>query len=288
MVCAHTFVSRQAKPGVGLKLLRHMLKSHGTDGVNTLNNNALSAPIYPYVDVHPWRGELGRTFLDRPVRWTALLRSRIYNALKGGPARSLVSGWEHLERGVKPLPDHGELGGLMVLDPHNPATADMLDVFNRRLRRGDWMQPNRSSEVWRYRLADPDYHDAMRVLGLVKDRKIIALLAVSLAKDDLFSASAIEIEDMISPDQDAMSDADLLEAAVQIAKASGAARVRRRVLTKSLAENVPKGWMLRTRDYNSAHMQSRVPDLPDDWVEGPFDSDFFFALRRPETLRVRR
>ncbi|HBJ92117.1 MAG TPA: hypothetical protein DDZ43_04505, partial [Hyphomonadaceae bacterium] len=61
-----------------------------------------------------------------------------------------------------------------------------------------------------------------------------------------------------------------------------------RVITQSLADNVPAGWMLRERDYHSAHMQSRVDDLPDNWAEGPFDSDFFFALRRPEVLRVRR
>lgn len=288
MLSAHTFVSRQAKPGIGIRLLRHMLRVHGADGVNTLNNNALSAPIYPYVNVHPWRGRLGRLFLEKPVRWSALLRSRVYNALKNSPLRGLASGWQHLERGVRALPKAGEFGSFGVIDPTDPSMSGQLDAFNEVLQAGSTLQPNRSSEIWRYRLADPDYHDAMRLLGVVRDGALVALLAVSLAKDDMFSASALEIEDMVSLDESAVSDADMLDAAVQLAKVSGAARVRRRVITQSLADNVPAGWMLRERDYHSAHMQSRVDDLPDDWAEGPFDSDFFFALRRPEVLRVRR
>tara|TARA_X000000950_G_scaffold179588_1_gene217839 strand:+ start:4012 stop:5133 length:1122 start_codon:yes stop_codon:yes gene_type:complete len=288
MVSAHTFVSRQAKPGLGLKLLRHMLRSHGADAANTLNNNALSAPMYPHVNAFPWRGELGRVFLEKPVRWSALLRSRIYNALKNSPFKMLASGWQHLERGVKALPKAGEFAGFTVIDPADPAMSSLLDAFNEALQAGATLQPNRSSEIWRYRLADPDYHDAMRLLGVIRDGAVVALLAVSLAKDDMFSASALEIEDMVSLDESAVSDADMLDAAVQLAKVSGAARVRRRVITQSLADNVPAGWMLRERDYHSAHMQSRVDDLPDNWAEGPFDSDFFFALRRPEVLRVRR
>lgn len=286
MVVAHTLITLQNAPGTGMRLVRHLLKSHGADAVNTLNNNALSAPIYPRLGTIAWRGEAGRYFLERPIRWSALLRSRVYNSLASAGMRPLVAKWEHLQRGVRPLPEEFNTSGFSVLDPEDRQTAEQIDRFNAAVQDGDLLQPNRASEIWRYRLGDPDYHDAMRLLGCVRDGELVALLAVSLAKDDPFSATTLEIEDMISLSPEAVSETMMLGVASEIARKVGAARVRCRIISPELTKTPPSGWLLRQRYYDSAHMLSRVEDLPGTWQAGPFDSDFFFATRRPERLRV--
>ena len=284
-VMAHTFVSGLESPGSGFRLVKHFLAKHGADVANTLNNNALSAPIYPRVGAIAWRGDDGRNFIERPLKWSSLVRSRVYNGLSGGPLRALVTGWEHLERGVRGLPTDGQFAAFTVLDPNAPSCAAQLDAFNDAMRSGDQFQADRSAKIWSYRLRDPDYKNGMCVLGALDGDRLIALLSVSLAKDDEFSASALEIEDMVSLDHGMVSQKDMLAAACAIGSKSGAARVRHRMPSAELLSELPEGWMLRSRSYDNAHIKSRVEDVPELWQAGPFDSDFFFALRRPEKLR---
>lgn len=284
MASGHTLISDLKVPGTGFKLARHVVGANGCDAINTMNNNALSAPIYPRIGMMPWRGERGREYLEYPVDWPRLLASNGLNRLTGLGLRLPSFGRERLSSRLRSFEDIYHAGGLDRIDPFDPMSAMQLDDFNTGLQSGDAYVMNRSADVWRYRLSDPDYHACSGLFAFKAAGRIKGLLAVSLSKEAPFSTGTLEIEDIaILPGEERVREACLL-AVADIAEACHVARARWRVLPDDLDVSQLKGWVLRQREYDTCHAKAPTSLLSNLHIS-PADGDFFFALRRPDKFR---
>ena len=285
MAAGHTLISHLKSPGTGMKLVSHVIRTHGCDATSTLNNNALSAPIHPRIGMMPWRGERGREYLEYPLDWSRLIASRGLNGLTGRGFHVPKFGRERLSSRLKNFEGQGGVGTLERIDPFNSVSADQLDVFNEELQSGEAFSMNRSADVWRYRLSDPDYENCAALFARKSGGRITGLLSLSLSKEDVFSTGTLEIEDLAALPGDEGFRNEALSAAVEIGRECRAARARWRILPDNLDASALKGWVVRRRDYDTC--QAKVPDhILSHLPIGPADGDFFFALRRPDKFRT--
>jgi len=76
-ICAsmgHTFVSDLAAPGIAARLIKHYFANCSAD-LYTLNNNALSAPIYKRRGAKATWGERGQQYLEKRLDMPRILAS---------------------------------------------------------------------------------------------------------------------------------------------------------------------------------------------------------------------
>lgn len=283
IVAGHTLITDLNGPGIGFKLARHTLKAHGADVVVTLNNNALSAPLYPRIGMEPWLGESGRVALERTLDWPAVLTGSARRKMaRADSEEALRSVPEYGLQSVTPSDAPPVIEGLSLLDPEAAEDAEILDDFSDRMSQSEVFQPDRSARIWRYRQSDPDHRGAMFLYGLKDKGRLSALVAVSIGKDTKFSPACLEIEDMSIAPGMRMAPLALLRIPEAFARQMRLARVRMRRVPNWMQAQLSglKGWRVRHRNYDSCHVHAKDRGILDQWDPGPMESDFFFALRR--------
>ena len=280
----HTLLTHLKSPGCGIKLARHALKHGGADITATLNNNELSAPLYPRIGMPAWLGDAGRHYaecrIDTSSILSAALRRRLY---QNDTREKFEQRPEFFHASAKTLVPDFDILGFEWMDPFNDQHAELLDRFSSDMQAGTLFQTDRSAKVWRYRMSDPDYPNTSRLLATLARGRIEAMMCVSISKEHKFNPPILEIEDFaIRPDL-VIDPHALLDVAAEIAKRSGLAKARLRY-TRGLTEpgmEERRGWVLRHKDFSCCHGFESRPGLLQDWAVGPMDGDFFFALRRP-------
>jgi hypothetical protein len=283
MLAGHTMITNLKAPGIGLKMMKHVIRHHGTDAISTLNNNALAAPLYPRVGMSAWLGGNAKYIAECQIDWFALgLSSVLRRALKNQSREAFDRSREYFCRRNRKLCVPDTLNGLIRIDPENPVHAEQINDFNTAMQSGDQFQSDRSAEVWRYRLRDPDFKASGQLYGSFGQGRLEAMLALSVSKDNKYSPATLEVEDIaILPGAD-KKFSELLKASESFARTAGLARVRLHY-TRGVTEPHlfrQKGWVLRHKAYDCCHAVSKVEDFLESWAVGPMGGDFFFALRR--------
>ncbi|MAI90372.1 hypothetical protein [Ponticaulis sp.] len=285
LISAHTTVTRLSSPGSGIRLMRHTLNNYKGEGVFTLNNNALSAPVYPRIGVMPWRGEEGKLYLEKGLSWFELGVSKVFNSLSQTGLGNALRSRERLSSRLSPLTDTVQTSGLVMVNPFRRGDSEKLDRFSDAMQAGENFEMTRTGEIWRYRLSDPDFKECQRIYAVEEAGEYTGLLAVSLCKESELSASALEIEDLARLETCSASRDDLLTAAKDIACQVKVARVRWRILPTDFASPENSDWMVRAKPYHFSHAQFRDEAVADHWTPGVGNGDFFFATRRPPKFR---
>lgn len=282
LIVGHTLLTDLTSPGNGFKIAAHALKSCRADIVATLNNNALSAALYPRIGMMPFLGEEGQCFAEyvlRPITLAVGLGLRRLHRSADRAAYDRLS--EHFCLTGLSLESLKTIEDFELIDAGNEADAAALDEFNLAMKDGEYFEPDRGARVTAYRLADPDAPRSMKLFALRSAGMISALMALSIAKDSKLSPPVLEIEDLVvRPGNDALRTG-CLNAAVEAGRRIGASKVRLRYV-KGLAGLVGplRGWALRKHAYSPIHAVGRESGLMDEWAVGPASGDFFFALRR--------
>jgi hypothetical protein len=283
MLAGHTMITNLKAPGIGLKMMRHVIMHYGTDAISTLNNNALAAPLYSRVGMTPWLGEKAQYIAEYPIDWSALVASSLLRrALKNQSREAFDRTREYFTGGKRKCSVPEALCGLIRLDPDHREHADQIDAFNETLQRGDLYQADRSAAVWRYRLRDPDFPESTALFGRFAAGRLQAMLALSVSKDNKLSPATLDIEDIAVLPDAGTPLADMLKAAETFGRKAGLARVRMHYMRDVTEPGrfSRKGWVLRHKSYACCHALSGEATFLDNWAVGPMDGDFFFALRR--------
>ena len=277
--CGHTTLTNLKNPGVGFRLLRHSIGANPCEIGATLNNNALSAPIYPRLKFPAWLGENGRYFAERVLNYS---KTTVSAALRWLADEDVGADVEHFPYQAELAFAKMELGGFRRIDPEAEQCAADLDEFHDAMRDGPLFQADRSSKTWRHRCADPDAQDVMHLFASYAGGRIEALLAMSITKETERHPATGEIEDMAIRPGVSVQPEDLLVAAETFGRAAKLAKMKLRYMRGVTEPGYfpNSNWRLRKKNFDCIHGRASDERFLKDWSLGPIDGDFYFALRR--------
>lgn len=282
----HTYIALPEARGHGSRLLRAFLAQRGHAAFYTLNNNAGSASIYPATGAEPWLGERGRMTLEWPLDWPRLVSGAVTRRLCALPALEAVverrERYARLRQPAIPAPDAADI---RPLDPCSETDAVLLAAFAQRLAAEQAVSPDRSPEIWRFRLSDPDAAVKPVLWGWMHDGAVCALCALQVTKPSRAEAPVLDFTDLVSlRDYETRALPALTGAAARAARTQGAARLRLPVVSEQARRTLREAGAAARRRH--AHCHVRFPPdagggLRDGWDPGAFEGDQFFALRKP-------
>lgn len=281
LTCGHTILTDLKSPGTGFRLLKHAFNSQSGDIVATLNNNALSAPIYRRVNLLPWLGERGRFFAEITTNFRLVALSAALRRIPKLDALTTNSEYFNYECLAK-AKQLTHLNGFARIDPYNVSDAAQLDDLHQAMLDSTDYQADRSAKTWQHRSADPDAPGAMHLFAHSTAGRIQALIVISITKETEHHPPTGEIEDIAIRPNTRVNLSDVFDAAESFGREAGLARIKLRY-TKGITEPgifPNSNWTLRQHSYDCIHAHAANEDLQDHWAVGPVNADFYFSLRR--------
>jgi hypothetical protein len=247
----------------------------------TLNANVLSHRLYGRFGFVTPPGAVA----DQKLSWTldpltCLAARGLRRALESRPALARRLG-EQLQPGARLWrEDAARLPDSIAEIRPDQAYADFWD----RLRaESDWLA-DRSPEIWRWRLADPDQTAPPLMLGYVRDGELLAYACAMFAKENPIEPVALEIIDLQALACAPEAIERLMAALMRIARQRGAAKLRLTMYGPQLYQRLGRYGRTARREggWPHAHVRSQAP-APDmsRWSPTPFDGDLFMTLRPP-------
>ena len=155
--------------------------------------------------------------------------------------------------------------------------------FWRRLSQEDRLLADRSPEILRWRLADPDLTLPPVMLACVKDSRIVGMAMAQMTKTSLIEPPYLDIVDLIALETAPEAIGLLTKALINNARALGAAKVRLQVVTPRLLAQLGDLAKTARREGGWGHCHAIIDDpaLAATWTPTPFDGDYGICWRTP-------
>lgn len=277
----HSLVVAPEARGSSRHLLHTLLSEPGFFTCYTLNANALAYRLY-------WK----YGFKPCPVETAELKLSWVLDpliCLEGRLLRWAVSDHPSLARrvGERLLP--GKVwkkervsfeNGVRPLHPSDPAYA----VFWQAIRAQGRLVADRSPQVQRWRMKDPDLTIPQVMLAYAPEDEVTAYATAIFAKGNSIEPLVLEIIDLVALDDAPEGVPALMEALIKIARAHGAAKVRLSMVNAQLLSQLGEYAQTARREggWNHAQIIPRQggPDI-NLWQPTPYDGDLNISLRPP-------
>ncbi|MFN3352979.1 MAG: N-acetyltransferase [Brevundimonas sp.] len=249
----------------------------------TLNANRLSSPIYPRLGFQPLDDPMFRLKLSWRIDPAAALASRMLRIAAEAAPALFADGREWLAS------SRLARGDLPVLPSGVSAIQDLSDDgayarFWRAAEARSDLIADRSPEILRWRLADPDLTRRPILLGVWRDRELAAVAMALMAKQRPIDPAVLEVLDLQALDGEAVDAFPrLMSALMAIGRAQGAAKLRLSVVHPGLLEALGPWAGRARREGGWGHAFERWRDPADArrklWRPTPFDGDYSFCLR---------
>jgi len=275
--------------GASRQLIRAVVSQPNVFAAYTFNANSRSAPLYSRHGLIAWPPRthglklswiidpidcLQGRVLREAVRWAPTLtdpyRERFMNRRLGLP-RSV-----RLPSKVSALSDLGD-------------TSDYA-AFWKALKCEGRLIADRSPEILRWRLSDPDQVTPPVMLTFRRDGIITGYAMAMMAKANPIEPAILEILDLVALDGESRAIPALMQALLTQGRSLGAAKVRLQVLGEELLRRLGPWAAGARREGGWGHGHVRFHhDGPahHGWSPTPFDADHAFC-QRPVPTRVGR
>jgi hypothetical protein len=173
-----------------------------------------------------------------------------------------------LPPGVHPLTDVGD--------------ASPYAAFWTALSGENRLLADRSPEIQRWRLRDPDLSERPLILSFQRDGAVVAYAMAMMAKSNILEPPVLEIIDLEALGDHADAVPVLMTALQDSARAMGASKLRLQTVTPLTLHRL--GGFARTarREGGWGHCHVHFsPDAPDPalWAPTPYDGDYAVCLR---------
>jgi hypothetical protein len=283
----------RALRGQSRVLIRAVLdQPHVTAGY-TLNANPKSAPLYARHGMRAWPARIHALKLSWIVDPIDCLRGQLLReAVKRAP--HLADPWrERFLRSdralgrVRPARFPSLVSVLTDLSDGSP-----YDDFWRALKAEGRAVADRSPEILRWRIADPDQTEPPLLLAYTRDGVVTGYAMAVLAKATPIDPVFLEILDLVALQDEPHAIPALMRALMDQARARGAAKVRLQVVNEELKRRLG-AWALGARHeggWGHGHIRFREEADPGDlatWSPTPFDGDHGVCQRPAPTRRGR-
>lgn len=245
------------------------------------NANPKSQPLYARHGMGPWPEPTHALKLSWIINPVTLACGRFYRAAYR-LAPDIVSRW-----GERLLNDRPSERPRLDLPPGVFVLSDFRDQsryaeFWAALRAEGRLLADRSPEVLRWRLADPDLTDPPLVIAFNRGSEITGYAMAMVAKSNILEPPVLEILDLGALAHDAEAIPALMKALRNAAGQMGAAKLRIQMVSPHLLERLGDlGWRTR-REGGWGHCHVRfAPGGPDPtlWSPTPYDGDYAMCLR---------
>lgn len=271
---------------------RDMLKTFtcqpGVFARYTFNANSKSQPLYVRHGMQAWPEQthalkLGWVIDPLPLAISRLWR-RFYQAAPDliGPRERLMN--DRLGRAARPaLPE-----GVTILTDFGDRSP--YAAFWEALASEGHLVADRSPEVQRWRLQDPDLSQPPLVLAFERDGAVAAYAMAMMAKSNILEAPVLEILDLEALENHADALPVLMQALMNAGRAMGAAKLRLQTVSPRMLARLGVFADRARREGGWGHCHVRFSqDAPNPalWSPTPYDGDYAMCLR-PVPLEVRR
>ena len=270
-----------AARGASRSLLRAFVGQPDMFATWVFNANSTSKPLYARHDLQAWPEQTHSLKLSWIISPVPLALGRLYRAIYRR-APDFMSRWgERLMNGrlsTRPRLDLPQ--GVTVLGDFRDQSryAD----FWKALRAEGRLLADRSPEVIRWRLADPDLTDPPLVLAFNRGAGITGYAMAMMAKANALDPPVLEILDLEALADDVTAIPALLDALKGAARRMGAAKLRIQTISPRLLERLGDQVRGTRREGGWGHCHARfAPDGPDPalWSPTPYDGDYAMCLR---------
>lgn len=255
----------------------------------TFNANPRSQPLYVRHGMQSWPEQTHALKLSwvvdpLPLAFGRLWR-RLYDAAPGlvGASERLMN--DRLGRAFRPkLPP-----GVSLLSDFGDTSP--YAAFWRTLAGEDRLLADRSPEVQRWRLQDPDLSQAPLALAFERDGAVVAYAMAMMAKSNILEPPVLEILDLEALREHAEVIPVLMEALIAAARGMGAAKLRLQTVTPQTIRRLGAFARTARREGGWGHCHvSFSADAPDPalWTPTPYDGDYAICLRPVPLLQAPR
>ena len=272
-----------SRKGASRALIRAFLKQPGLFARYTFNANARSAPLYGLFGLKPWPTETHGLKLSWVTDRLACAQGRLLRSLLGRTSAKTAArlGEQLMNRRVfrQTAPS---------LPPQVTVLRDLSDGspyadFWRRLSSEDRLLADRSPEILRWRMADPDLTLKPLLLACVREGRIVATAMAQMTKTSLIEPPCLDIIDLVALEtaQDAIEV--LTQALIDNARDMGAAKVRLQMVTPQMLTALGDLATTARREGGWGHCHAIIDDpaLASAWAPTPFDGDYGICSRNP-------
>jgi len=275
--------------GASRSMLKTFTRQPGVFARYTFNANSKSQPLYVRHGMQAWPEQTHALKLSWVVDPLPLvlgrLWRRLYDAAPGlvGASERLMN--DRLGRAVRPS-----------LPPGVSLMTDFGDVspyaaFWQALAGEGRLLADRSPEVQRWRLQDPDLSQPPLILAFERDGAVVAYAMAMMAKSNILEPPVLEILDLEALRDHAAAVPVLMTALKDAARAMGAAKLRLQTVTPQALERLGDFARTARREGGWGHCHVQFsPDAPDPalWSPTPYDGDYAICLRPVPTAQITR
>ena len=280
--------------GQSRPLIRAVLDQPNIAAGYTLNANPKSAPLYARHGMRAWPARISSPKLSWIVDPVDCLRGRLLReAVKraphlADPYRERFLRSDRALGRVRPPRFPSLVSALTDLSDSSP-----YDDFWRALRAEGRAVADRSPEVLRWRIADPDQTEPPLLLAYTRDGAVTGYAMAILAKATPIDPVFLEILDLVALEDEPHAIPALMRALMDQARIRGAAKVRLQVVNEELKRRLG-AWALGARQeggWGHGHIRFRGDAGSGDlatWSPTPFDGDHGFCQRPAPRRGARR
>lgn len=269
-----------AARGVSRPMLKAFSQQPNVFARYTFNANSRSQPLYARHDMRAWPDQTHALKLSWVIDPLPLavgrLWRRLYDAAPGlvGARERLMN--DRLGRTVRPdMPE-----GVSLLTDFGDASP--YAAFWTALRQEGRLLADRSPEVQRWRLQDPDLSQPPLILSFEQRGAVVAYAMAMMAKSNILEAPVLEILDLEGLRDHADAIPALMEALKTFAGAMGAAKLRLQTVSPLTLDRLGDFARTARREGGWGHCHVNfAPDAPDPalWSPTPYDGDYAICLR---------
>ncbi len=266
--------------GASRSLFRTLLRQTEMIAHYTFNANRQSAPLYRLFGLKRWP----ETSHDLKLSWIvdpmAVLLGRMLRELVMRAPRLIAYRTERFLTARlwtdRPLALPQDIVALTDLGDASP----YADFWNALKAEGGWLA-DRSPEILRWRLADPDLTIQPILLAHMSGDRITGYVLAQISKGSSIEPAFLEIVDLIALADAPQAIPALTQVLIDNARAIGAAKVRLQMVSPRMLDQLGS-LAARARHeggWGHAHVRFNDPTLATQWSPTPFDGDYGICLR---------
>ncbi|WP_439472475.1 N-acetyltransferase [Brevundimonas sp.] len=269
-----------AVKGSSRAMLKTFIRQPDVFARYTFNANSRSQPLYVRHGMQAWPEQthalkLSWIVAPLPLAISRLWR-RLYDAAPGmvGSRERLMN--DRLGRVARPaLPP-----GVRVLTDFSDASP--YAAFWTALAAEPRLLADRSPEIQRWRLQDPDLSQPPLILSFERDGAMVAYAIAMMAKSNILEPPVLEIIDLEALANHADVIPVLMTALRDAARAMGAAKLRLQAVSPQVLHRLGDFARTARREGGWGHCHAQFsPNAPDPalWSPTPYDGDYAVCLR---------
>lgn len=273
--------------GSSRALFRAHMRQPGMVAHYTLNANRRSAPLYRLFGLKPWPHETHGLKLSWIVDPVAVVEGRLLREIvTRAPDRINYRAEWFMGQRLQQAPDLSLPSDVRRLTDFGDGS--LYARFWTTLRSQGQVLADRSPEIMRWRMADPDQTIRPIVLAKLAEDRITGYTLAQMSKGSSIEPPLLDVIDAMALTHARTAVPELIAILIRNARRLGAAKVRMQMVSPGMLTLLGPlaGRARREGGWGHAHVKFHDDAMSERWSPTPFDGDYGICLRPVPDLRA--